>query len=219
MKDVVESTIHHLWVSGNPDTYCDRCGQLAREEHTGICSGPSNLRKGDWTQTFSGKAFWVADPKEKDIDIRDIAHGLSNICRFAGQSRRFYSVAEHSLLLSWVVPRQQALWALLHDAPEAYMGDIPRPVKRCIPGISELEAGVMSCVARRFGLEGTEVPDFVHFQDTNILMNEAAVLLGPTPHPWNTGGVIIPGIRIACYTPEVVEGLFLYRFQELQVVQ
>ena len=87
-------------------------------------------RKGDWIQTFTGRAFYVLDPRPEDVDIEDIAHALSMQCRFAGHCREFYSVAQHSVTASWLVPPEDALWGLLHDAAEAYVVDLPRPIKR-----------------------------------------------------------------------------------------
>jgi hypothetical protein len=87
-------------------------------------------RRGDWMQTFTGRAFYPLDPRPEDIDPVDIAHALSLICRYGGHSSRFYSVAEHCVLMSHAVAPEHALWALLHDATEAYLGDMIRPLKR-----------------------------------------------------------------------------------------
>lgn len=80
----------------------------------------------------SGKMLDLSNPAYEDVDIDDIAHGLSNICRFNGSCPRFYSVAEHSILVSMMVPKPMAAVALLHDAHEAYIGDIVTPVKEII---------------------------------------------------------------------------------------
>lgn len=87
-------------------------------------------RIGDWIQTATGRQFWPLDPRPEDVDVRDVAHALSNVCRFAGHTRWHYSVAQHSLLASLYAPPGSGLPALLHDAAEAYMGDIARPWKR-----------------------------------------------------------------------------------------
>src|ERR1017187_10636100 len=75
--------------------------------------------------TFSGIHFWPLLPNPADIRIEDIAHALSNQCRFAGHAREFYSVAEHSVRVSQLCPPEDALWGLLHDASEAYLTDVP----------------------------------------------------------------------------------------------
>lgn len=87
-----------------------------------------------WIQTFSGRQFFPLEPRVEDVCIEDIAHGLSNLCRYAGHCECFYSVAQHCLLVSRVVPREHALRGLLHDASEAYLIDVPRPIKHSIGG-------------------------------------------------------------------------------------
>jgi hypothetical protein len=86
-------------------------------------------RKGDWIQTFTGKQFWPLDPRPDEVYIEDIAHALGNICRFNGHCLRFYSVAEHCFHVSHKVVPGLALMGLLHDAAEAYVCDVVRPVK------------------------------------------------------------------------------------------
>src|SRR5579872_2947230 len=83
-----------------------------------------------WIQTASGLEFPLFEPRLDAINIEDIAHGLSMICRFTGQCARFYSVAEHSVHVSHLVPREDAAWGLLHDAAEAYLGDVASPLKK-----------------------------------------------------------------------------------------
>ena len=87
-------------------------------------------RVGDWIQTMSGVIFYPLDPRPEEIRIEDIAHALSHQCRFAGHCREFYSVAEHSVRVSRELPQEFMLWGLLHDASEAYLVDLPRPIKR-----------------------------------------------------------------------------------------
>lgn len=105
-----------------------------------------------WIQTYSGKKFALNCPKEEDIDILDIAHSLSMQCRYNGHCRSFYSVAEHSYLMSiWDLPGCPE-WRLLHDAAEAYISDIPTPVKRQLPFIYELENRILSLIQSKFNL-------------------------------------------------------------------
>ena len=89
-----------------------------------------NERVGDWIQTYTGKQFWPIDPRACEITIEDIAHALSLQCRFSGHCREFYSVAQHSCLVSSYCIDEDAGWGLLHDAAEAYLVDLPRPIKR-----------------------------------------------------------------------------------------
>lgn len=85
--------------------------------------------RGSWMQTYTGRRLFPMDPSPADVDIIDIAHALSMQCRYNGHVRRFMSVAEHCVLISENVPAQDALWGLLHDATEAYVGDMIRPLR------------------------------------------------------------------------------------------
>ncbi len=105
-----------------------------------------------YIQTFSGQHFDLTDPQPDTIRIEDIAHALSQINRFTGHTHRPYSVAQHSLQASYIVPPQFALEALLHDAHEAYTGDVSAPLKSLLPDYRALEDRIESAVRRRFGL-------------------------------------------------------------------
>src|ERR1700724_2684254 len=83
---------------------------------------------GGWQQTFTGRRFYPLSPRVEDVCIEDIAHALSNICRYGGHCREFYSVAQHCNMVSDWMPEFK-LEGLLHDSPEAYIGDMVRPVK------------------------------------------------------------------------------------------
>lgn len=102
--------------------------------------------------TRRGHYFDFENPEGSTIDIEDIAHALSQICRFTGHTARFYSVAEHSVHCASLVPREHRLAALLHDAAEAYLGDVSRPLKSILPQYKALEARVEAAVLGRFGL-------------------------------------------------------------------
>src|SRR5580704_9362466 len=85
--------------------------------------------KDRYLSTYTGKKFYPYDPRPEQICIEDIAHGLSMLCRFAGQCRFFFSVAEHSIAVAHLLPANLKLFGLLHDVSEAYLADLPRPVK------------------------------------------------------------------------------------------
>lgn len=95
-------------------------------------------RRGEWILTFSGERFYPFSPAPEEVKTKDIAHALANICRFNGHTRGFYSVAAHSVHVSRLVPPEFALEALLHDAAEAYVGDMVRPLKRGLPAFEEV---------------------------------------------------------------------------------
>lgn len=102
-------------------------------------------------RTFSGQTVNILDPDPATININDIAHALSNQCRFSGHTSHFYSVAEHSVLVAKAVPFSEALAGLLHDASEAYLVDIPTPVKVLLPEYFKLEYRLMEVIAAKFG--------------------------------------------------------------------
>lgn len=104
-------------------------------------------------RTFTGKMINVFEPDPDLICIEDIAHALSNLCRFGGHTRRFYSVAEHSLRVAAIVPEKHKIAGLLHDASEAYLVDLPSPIKYFIPKYQEYEQNLMLAIAEKFGFD------------------------------------------------------------------
>jgi 5'-deoxynucleotidase YfbR-like HD superfamily hydrolase len=102
--------------------------------------------------THSGKLIDVANLSSNDIDIEDIAHTLSLLCRWGGHCLEFYSVAEHSVRCSYKASKKFKLEALLHDASEAYLVDIPRPIKRNLPDYQRLEQVVEKAISEKFNL-------------------------------------------------------------------
>jgi hypothetical protein len=166
-----------------------------------------------WIQTFTGRKFYSVEPRAEDIDVRDIAHSLANLCRFNGHCLRYYSVAEHSVRVSRVLPSRLSLWGLLHDAGEAYLTDLPRPVKQFLPQFTELEDRVLFRVAERFGLSWP-MPAEVKHADNVLLATEARDLMAPPPEPWNLG--VEPLVeRIEPMLPPEAERWFLDEFERL----
>lgn len=111
-----------------------------------------------WMVTKSGRAFWPCALEPRDVELEDVAHALSNLCRFAGNTRSFYSVAQHSTLAAVIVMHRTgdplvAFAALMHDAPEAFLIDLPRPIKRRpeLAAYLDFEELAERAVAHRFG--------------------------------------------------------------------
>lgn len=169
-------------------------------------------RIGDWMQTRSGLAYYPLDPRVSEVRIEDVAFSLANQCRFAGHVE-FYSVAEHSVLCSYVVPREHAFAALMHDAAEAYTLDIHRPLKRWLWGYGRIEALNWRAIAQAFGLP-FELDSCVKLADDAVCLAEKAALLGRTPKPWT-----IPGepanVMIERLPPARARALFLQRYFEI----
>jgi len=131
--------------------------------------------------TYTGKRVSPLDMKPEDIDPLDIAHALSNVCRYAGHVDYFYSVAQHSVLVADQFEEETELrkWALLHDASEAYLGDIVAPLKYCghFEFYKEAEERLMNVIAERFDLNLIEPPE-VKEVDLKIRANEMRDLKG-----------------------------------------
>lgn len=170
-------------------------------------------RAGDWIQMNSGIAFWPLDPRADEVRIEDIAHSLSLLCRFGGHCRRFYSVAEHSVHVARQVSREAALWGLLHDASEAYVCDLPRPLKRMLPGYSLIERKVHLAIAEHFGLPAG-MPAEVKAADEAMLLTEARQLMADPPMPWEERGPFAP-VTLRCWSPERAAAEFLSAFNLL----
>ncbi len=158
--------------------------QLERQLQRGGSAVTESARKGDWCQTFLGVQFWTIDPRAEDVRAEDIAHALSLLCRFGGHCSEFYSVAEHSIRVSHIVPREHALVALLHDAAEAYVIDLPRPIKRSLPGYAEAEERVARAISDYFGIDVVHLPPEVKHADQVMLATEKRDLMPNVPKPW-----------------------------------
>ena len=172
-------------------------------------------RKGDWMQTYTGKQFWPLDPRAEEIDILDIAHSLSMQCRYAGHCQRFYSVAEHSVYVSQVIEPQFALYGLLHDAAEAYLVDVPRPVKPFLDGYRAMEERLWEEISYKFGLWPDRVKEeAIKAADNAVLLAEKDDLMPNAPAPWNVPGQAAD-LRIMCLSPEAARNFFIKRFVEL----
>jgi 5'-deoxynucleotidase YfbR-like HD superfamily hydrolase len=145
-------------------------------------------RGNDYIQTWKS-SFWPLDPREEDIDIETIAHALSNLCRFGGHCKEFYSVAQHCVECTKIVfesgkySNEECLQTLLHDASEAYIVDVPRPIKKLLPEYSVMEDNIQRTIYRKFGLP-EEMPQVVKIVDNTMLVTEASQLLYETNGWW-----------------------------------
>lgn len=176
----------------------------------------------NFIQTFSGVDFWFLDPTEDMVKIEDIAHSLSMQCRYNGHIKHFYSVAEHCVNCSLLVDPEFALQALLHDASEAYLSDLPSPVKLNLPEYYKLESVVTAAIARKFGLPPEkEWSKQVKEADKRMLIAEALKLM-PNPGEWVTHDEfksIYDDIQIPVFglMPHEAEQFYLTRFNQLTV--
>lgn len=171
-----------------------------------------------WIQTAGGGVFHILDPRQNEIFITDIAHALSMMCRFTGHVRKFYSVAEHCVHASRIVPPEDALWALLHDASEAYIADLNRPLKH-FTAVGEtymtVETTIMKAICTKFRLP-FEQPKSVHDADTAMLYAEKDQLMPPVDWEvkWGTNQKSAD-VQTRCWAPDVAKAMFLSRYYEL----
>lgn len=170
-------------------------------------------RKGDWIQTFTGRQFWPLDPRPTDVCIEDIAHALAHQCRYGGHTKRFYSVAEHCCHLAAVAPPYLKLIALMHDAAEAYLVDVPRPIKKSLAVYYDIERDIEQAVAQHFGLVWPWHP-IVMDLDTRICTDERLQLMATPPIPWSGEKPAI-GVTIESLEPAIAERRFLDTFERL----
>lgn len=171
--------------------------------------------RGDWIQLHTGGKFYPLDPQPNEINVSDIAHALSQICRYGGHTKRFYSVAEHSVHVSRLVPANLAMAGLLHDAAEG-LGccDLPRPIKRYLPDYRVIEDRIMEAVARRFGF--TWPLDLaIKEVDTRIIANERQDLFKHPHRDWRTDQPF-EKLEIIGLPPAEAYSLFTKRYLEIQ---
>ncbi len=168
-----------------------------------------------WLQTFTGRQFHPYNPSPDEVFIEDIAHALSMLCRYAGHCHQFYSVAQHCVLVSERVAPEHALAGLLHDAPEAYLVDVPSPVKAGLPDYRALERLVEEAVFTRFGVPVEITPEIKH-ADWQVLATEARDIMHNPHTMWNLPVAPLRGLHIECWDPKQAEHEYLARYRELQ---
>ncbi|MBL8015523.1 MAG: phosphohydrolase [Candidatus Doudnabacteria bacterium] len=171
----------------------------------------------DYTDTFSGKRIFPFAPEVEQISILDIAHALSNICRFGGHTKEFYSVAQHSILVSQHCDPTDALWGLLHDASEAYIGDLTKPIKQLeeLKPYRDAEDRLHRVISIKFKLSET-IPESVKRADKVMLMTEKRDLMKAADLRVKQNIDIKPlPKRIIPLPPKTSEQLFMERFNSL----
>lgn len=175
----------------------------------------ATVRQGDFMATYTGRQYWPIDPRPEDVFIEDIAHSLSQQCRYAGHCIQRYSVAEHSVHIArWLRSTygpMTALYGLLHDATEAYVVDVPRPLKPSLTNYKEIEQLNWVAIAKRFGLTA-DIPAIVHEADNRIIADE---LVNMRPMAWHARHSDPLGVKIGCWPPEVAEQEFMWTFEAL----
>ncbi len=174
--------------------------------------------RGNWMQTYSGKAMFPMDPRPEEIDIDDIIHALSLQCRYNGMCEQFYSISQHSVhcashVLFMHGDATQAKCALFHDAAEAYVGDVVRPVKQHLSNFKEIEDRVLEVIFKKFDLPWP-MTAAVKEADEVLLATEARDLMKKPPMAWTLSHAPIP-TRIYTWSPAFSESSFRFMFETL----
>lgn len=168
-----------------------------------------------WMQTFTGKKYTPFEPHPDQIDIVDIAHALAMTCRFNGHSKWHYSVAQHSILVAEKAPAHLALRALLHDAPEAYVGDLVRPIKtdESMAAFKNIESMAEMAICTALDLPYPLMTPEIASLDHRILLDERDRVMTVPPDDWNIEGQPL-GVEIDMWTPEYARERFLRAYDE-----
>lgn len=210
-----EAAIRKFYDS-NPQLKQNTAWEKVEREQSVWEQGSTNFYPDEaWIQTYSGRRFNPTKPYVDAIVIQDIAHSLSMQCRFSGHVKRFYSVAQHSVLVSYICDSADAFWGLMHDATEAYLVDVPRPLKRSgkFDAYLEFEANLQAAICQRFGLPQKEPPS-VKKADTILLATEARDLMSSLRSDWIQPCDPLP-LKIEPLSPARAKDLFMKRFFEL----
>lgn len=174
-------------------------------------------QRGDgWFVTRSGNKFFPLKPRAGEILIHDVAFALSNISRFGGHVE-FYSVAEHSCIISDALPAAFKFMGLMHDATEAFLGDCVRPLKQQLPQYREAEENLWRVIAEQYGLP-EHLPLIIKEYDNRALLAERNQLMeaGKNTRDWYWDGKFEPlKVRIQCWPPQVARREFMKRYEAL----
>lgn len=168
-----------------------------------------------YVSTYLGNRFYPLEPRIDQVAIEDIAHGLAFQCRFNGQTCEFYSVAQHSLIVAAQLPPHMQLAALLHDAAEAYLGDMVKPLKLLLPAFSSIEDQVTDLIAQAFELDFSDYAP-IKAADLRALATEKRDLMPHSVEDWSYLEGIEPlPDRIVALGPFEAKAAFLQEFERL----
>ena len=173
--------------------------------------------------TYTGIRYSLLHPRVEDVRIEDIAHHLSNICRYTGATCKLYSVAQHSWHISFLCHPDYALEGLMHDSPEAYLTDVSGPLKHTdiMSGYRDLEKRHHAVICAALGVSAEQHPS-IKEADLRMYFTEIRDLMPPHPE-WeittNEGTAAKSNpyeFTIDPLPPETAERLFLQRYCELK---
>ncbi len=169
--------------------------------------------------TFTGRLFRPLEPDVEDINLLDICHSLSNQCRFTGHTREFYSVAEHSCRVHDILPKELKLAGLLHDASEAYLSDIAKPIKVLeeLDIYREIEDKIMEKMALKYNFDYPFAKE-IKTADSILLVTEYRDLMMTNKYIEADLPPVFPdAARIIPWTPVVAKSAMMERLQKLGI--
>lgn len=192
---------------------------MNRVDETGL--GDTSDR-GPWMQTYSGRAFFLLNPRTTDVETVDLAHHLALQCRFAGATIKPYSVAQHCVLVSHIVPKPYAIYGLMHDAAEAYCQDMTRPMKLALQRMGDdeflnIESDALGCIFARYGIDYSlylQIRDVIKHADNIACATEARDLLHRSERPWGKMEDPLP-TKLKAWSWKRAKQEWLRRFNEL----
>lgn len=175
-----------------------------------------NAQQGPWLASASGKIISLLNPDPGQIELEDIATGLANIARFNGQTNQWYSVAEHSIHVAELLPNKLKLQGLLHDATEAYLCDVPSPLKSLLgEAYKAVERRLAAAIGTRFGVELVALDEATKEADLMLLFAERDMLQPGGPDwGWGESTLRYPNLSRQYATPGQARGAFLIRYRE-----
>lgn len=210
--DIAYKNSHPL-VLTNGNTLRPATPRVTQADDETILKTDTQYRAATFIETYTGRAFWPLAPTEDALSVIDIAHALSNQCRYSGHVQFFYSVAQHCCLLAaWLSNHGgtplECLQILMHDAPEAYLVDIPRPVKQYMPQYRVWDHGINDVIRKWMGWQDLPILPIQDELDSRIIVDERAALMSRSGLDW--GHHLEPvGVDITPWTPEEAERTFL----------
>lgn len=175
---------------------------------------PASVADARWIPTVTGKQFNLLEPRADQVCLFDIGLALARIPRFGGHTRQPYSVAQHSVHVSRLVPQPLALAGLLHDASEAYVQDLVRPLKQLLPGYKAIEARIQAAIGERFGIETFDLPEIKLADERAVATEIRDLLIGPA-NEWRPLPAPDPRTIKPCACWEDAADRFFRRFAEL----
>lgn len=172
----------------------------------------------DFIETYTGRPFFPLAPDPNALSMIDMAHHLSQQCRYAGATNFHYSIAQHSCLLATYAGNVlkasalDCLQVITHDTPEFALPDMPRPIKKAMPEYRAWDAAIDSCIRHWLGLDNVPVPDFLAEIDSRIIPDERRALKAPSGLDWGNANFEPLGIAIKAWTPMYAEQQFLLQW-------